>query len=205
MDLSIFPFCDTLEDEAVSFLKERSRFVKLPKKQILFMQGDFCDSVLFLIKGKVKLYLQTLDAEEITLYVLTPGEQCIVNTASLLSSSEATGTAVALEDIEGYMLAKNDVKKLIQMSPYYLEYIFSLYTLRMQDLAYLIEDIKFKRLDERLMQYLLKQATNLIFITHEELSSHLGSPRAVISRTLKELEKQKKLVLYRGSIKLLLD
>ncbi len=203
MDLSIFPFCDTLEDEAISFLHQHSRLVKLPKNKILFMQGDFCDSVLFLVKGKVKLFLQTLDAEEITLYTLTPGEQCIVNTASLLSSSEATGTAVALEDIEGYMLNKEAVKKLIQMSPNYLEYIFSLYTLRMQDLAGIIEDIKFKRLHERILQYFKKQKSSLVVITHEELASHLGSPRAVISRTLKELERQKKLKLFRGSIELL--
>jgi len=84
-----------------------------------------------------------------------------------------------------------------------LEYIFSLYTLRMQDLTKIIEDIKFKRLDERILQYLKKQDENPIYMTHEELASHLGSPRAVISRTLKELEKQKKLKLHRGNVELL--
>jgi len=200
MNLSPFPFCDTLEDTAKSFLESHAKFVQLPKEQILFSQGDICPTVLLLTKGRVKLFLQTEEAEEITLYTLEAGEQCIINTASLLSSTPATGTAISMEAIEGYLVSVNDVKALMQQSSSYLEYVFSLYTIRMQDLATLIEDIKFKRLDQRILRWLQKEPNNPIMITHEDLASHLGSPRTVISRTLKELEKQHKLKLHRGSI-----
>lgn len=73
----------------------------------------------------------------------------------------------------------------------------------MADLAKLINDIKFKKLDTRLLEWLQKHQTKNIKITHEEIANSLGSSRVVISRTLKELEKKEKVILHRGSIELL--
>lgn len=72
----------------------------------------------------------------------------------------------------------------------YQQYIFSLYTIRMSSLATLIEDIKFKRLDERILKCLGTQEGPNIDIKHDELANVLGTSRVVISRTLKELEKK---------------
>jgi len=203
LNLNKFPFVSSLEKEALTFLEENAKAISIPKNNILFYQGDICESVLLLTKGEVRLYIQDEGVESIDLYTLKSGEQCIVNTASSISNTNAIASAESLTDIEGYLLDSESIKKLSSLSPVYQSYIFSLYTIRMADLAKLINDIKFKKLDTRLLEWLQKHQTKNIKITHEEIANSLGSSRVVISRTLKELEKKEKVILHRGSIELL--
>ena len=203
LNLKNFPFEASLEQNAFTFLEEHAKAVAIPKGNILFYQGDICENVLLLTKGEVRLYIQDEGVESIDLYTLKKGEQCIVNTASSISNTDAIATAESITDIEGYILDKEKIKELSAISPIYQSYIFSLYTIRMADLATLINDIKFKKLDARLLEWLQKHESKNIKITHEEIANSLGSSRVVISRTLKELEKKGEVILHRGSIEVL--
>ncbi len=203
MQLSIYPFTDQLEPEAVKFLETNLKPIQVPKGNLLFYQGDVCGDVLWLTKGNVRLYAQAEGIEEITLYTLQPGEQCIVNTASLLSQTQAIASAETVTDIEGYLIDVKSIKKLSKISDVYQDYLFSLYQLRFSSLANLINDIKFKRLDERILNWLQKQDAKVIETTHEFIGNELGSSRVVISRLLKELEQQGKVILHRGKIELI--
>jgi len=203
MSLIQYSFYDKLNDTSIKFLQKHLKSIKVPKDNILFFQGDICDNILFLTKGKVRLYIQSDNADEITLYQLNEGEQCIVNTASILSQTEAIGSAVTVTDIEGYLLDVESVKELAHSSDAYQSFLFEIYTLRMSALAKLINDIKFKKLDERILDWLKQQNNNTIHTTHEYIANELGSSRVVVSRILKELEKSKKLILTRGTIELI--
>ena len=203
LNLQDFPFESSLEKEAMLFLEEHAKAISIPKNNILFYQGDICESVLLLTKGEVRLYIQDEGVESIDLYTLKEGEQCIVNIASTISNTNAIASAESISDIEGYLLDAKSIKKLSSLSPVYQSYIFSLYTIRMADLAKLINDIKFKKLDARLLEWLQKHKEKNIKITHEEIANSLGSSRVVISRTLKELEKKEKVILHRGSTEVL--
>lgn len=203
MNLQNYSFYSELDSKTLEFLKENLKPIKIPKGNILFFQGDVCEHILFLSSGKVRLYIQSDDADEITLYELHAGEQCIVNTASTLSDTQAIASAVTLTDIEGYLLDTSNVKKLAHMSDIYQSFLFSIYTLRISALAKLVNDIKFKKLDERILDWLQSQNTKTIETTHEIIANELGSSRVVVSRVLKELENAKKLTLTRGIIILL--
>ena len=202
-NLNNFIFYKDLEEKSLYFLKKYLKPIEIPKGNILFFQGDICDNILFLTEGTVRLYIQSDDADEITLYNLNPGEQCIVNTASTLSQTEAIGSAITTSDIKGYLLDVKSVKELAHSSDAYQSYLFSIYTLRMGSLAKLVNDIKFKKLDERVLEWLQSQDSKVIHTTHELIANELGSSRVVVSRVLKELEKEKKLLLTRGSIELM--
>ncbi len=203
MNLEVFAFIDTLETESLHYLQEHLKPIQIPQGNLLFYQGDICDNILLLTKGKVRLYMQAEGIEELTLYTLDPGEQCIVNTASTFSQTEAIASAETLTDIEGYLLDVESVKELAHQSDGYQSYLFSLYTIRMGSLATLINDIKFKRLDQRILDWLSTQKSNPVQTTHEAIANELGSSRVVISRILKDLENKGKVDLHRGSIELL--
>jgi len=203
MNLDNYPFYSKLSTTDRDFLKDTLKPIKVAKESILFFQGDVCDNILFLTKGKVRLYIQSDEADEITLYQLNEGEQCIVNTASILSQTEAIGSAITLTDIEGYVLDVKSVKELAHSSDAYQSFLFEIYTLRMSSLAQLINDIKFKKLDERVLSWLELQNKTKIETTHEAIANELGSSRVVISRVLKELENKGLISLSRGVIKLL--
>jgi len=203
MQLTSYPFLDKLEPEALLFLEQHIQPISIPKNTLLFYQGDVCDTILWLTSGEVRLYTQSDSIEDITLYTLKAGEQCIVNTASLLSQTNAVASAETLSDIEGYLIDVKSVKALSKMSDVYQSYLFSLYQLRFEELTRLINDIKFKRLDTRITEWLQKQPYKRIEITHEALAIKLGSSRVVVSRLLKELEQKGIVILHRGKIELL--
>lgn len=200
MELSQLPFFSHLSSDLQRFVMEHARFITLPADTILFYQGDVCKDILFLLDGNVRLYIQGDGIEEITLYTLKPGEQCVVNTASLVSQNVAIGTAVTQSEIRGYLLNHESIRSLMAQSPEYLSFMFSLFTVRLASLATLVEDIKFKRLDTRLIEWLMQQNTNRIEMTHEQIATQLGTSRVVISRLLKDLEHKGKVRLERGSI-----
>lgn len=202
MNLEAFDFFARLEPSAREYLLANVKPVRIAEGTILFYQGDVCDTILWLTSGKVRLYSQAEGIEAITLYTLNPGQQCIVNTASAISGSSAIGSAVTVTDIEGYIVATAAAKKLAHISDVYQEYLFSLYTLRMGALVTLVNDLKFKRLDQRVLQWLERQSEKTVTITHEALAAELGSSRVVISRVLKELEASGKVRLERGAITL---
>jgi len=202
MKLAPYSFAEKLGPEALHFLQMHLKPISIPKNTLLFYQGDICDNILWLISGEVRLYSQSDEIEEITLYTLQAGEQCIVNTASLLSQTEAIASAETLTDIEGYLIDAQSVKALSKMSDVYQNYLFSLYQLRFEELTSLINDIKFKRLDVRILEWLNKQSEKTIEITHAQLATELGSSRVVVSRLLKELEQKGAVALHRGKIEL---
>ena len=132
MNLEKFSFYKKLEPQAIDFLQQHLESIKVPKETLLFAEGDICDSILFLISGEIQL-LQEKEQKE--LYRLYPGDQCIVNTASTLSQTEAIASAVTQTEIEGYILDMYSVKTLAQNSEPYLSYLFEIYSLNVTGLA----------------------------------------------------------------------
>lgn len=198
-----FPFYDLLSKEAQTLLTSNAMPVTMPAKMELFVQGDKCKDILFLTDGSVRVYRHHESGQEITLYFLAPLEQCNVNLNSAFTDTPAIGTAVSETEIEGFILPAKIIKELYTTEVAYQQYIFGLFATRMEGMAILVEDLRFKKMDERLFNWLKHLNTTVINITHDKLASHLGTSREVVSKLLKELEHQGVLKLTRGQIELL--
>lgn len=197
-----FKFFDSLNDEDKKYLIDNSKYIELPNDFTLFYQGDICNDILLLEEGTVKLFIHGDIDEVVSLYEISKGEQCIINTSSTLSHTEAIATAQTTSNIKGWLVPQKVSKKLMIKSEAYQEYIFSLFSLKFNALTSLIEDIKFKRLDRRILEYLRNKEESIIEITHEKIANDLDTSRVVVSRILKELENKKYLKLHRGKIEL---
>jgi CRP/FNR family transcriptional regulator len=195
-----FSFFTTLDEESQSELLDNAKKTTMSAGMTLFSQGDTCEDILFLTKGSVRVFRQHESGAEITLYFLEPGEQCNVNITSSFSQMPAIATAVSETEIEGYMVPSTIAKKFFMHERGYQQFIFGLYDLRLTALAEMIEDVRFKKLDHRLLDWLHDQKDNPVKTTHEQIASHLGSSREVISRLLKEFEHKGLVQLSRGSI-----
>mgnify|MGYP000878542881 FL=1 len=198
-----FDFFKKLTQDEQKYLLENSKYIELPKDFTLFYQGDICNEILILKEGTVALMMYGAIDEMIPLYEIQKGEQCIINTSSTLSNTTTIATAQTKTDIKGWLIPSNIVKELIIKSPLYQEYIFSLFSIKFSALTTLIEDIKFKKLDTRILEFLKMKDEKIIQITHEELANDLGTSRVVISRVLKDLENKDLIKLHRKKIELL--
>ena len=198
-----FDFFERLTQEEQEYLLKNSKYIELPKDFTLFYQGDICNEILILKEGTVGLMMYGSINELIPLYEIQKGEQCIINTSSTLSNTTTIATAQTKTAIKGWLIPSSIVKELMIKSPTYQEYIFSLFSIKFSALTTLIEDIKFKKLDTRILEFLKIKNEKIISITHEELANDLGTSRVVISRVLKDLENKNLIKLHRKKIELL--
>ncbi len=116
-------------------------------------------------------------------------------------------SAIAEEDSEILMLPIDKVGLLIRESPDWLDYIFRLYHKRFEELLQVVNAVAFKKMDQRLLDFIKKKSvltgSKIINITHEQLSSELGTARVVVSRLLKQMEEEDLVKLGRNKIELL--
>jgi len=201
--LENFDYFKDLDEKTAKEIKSKSKYVEIPKGTILFYEGDICKDVLYLLEGNIKLFVSANTNDEIPLYDFCQGEQCIVNIASAISQTKAVATAEALSLIKGYLIPIDVIQTLIINSPSYQKMIFSLFTLRYRALTTLIEDIKFKRLDSRILEFLKSFNKKEIQITNNEIALHLGTSRTVINRVLQDLKNKNIIKLSRAKITLL--
>ncbi|HNL83492.1 MAG TPA: Crp/Fnr family transcriptional regulator, partial [Chitinophagaceae bacterium] len=138
---------------------------------------------------------------------IKPGESCIMSFLGGLHQETSKVKAIVEEDAEILFLPIDKVTILMKEYPQWLEYIFKLYHKRFEELLEVVNAIAFKKVDERLLLLLNKKVeltkSKVIQITHEQLANELGTARVVVSRLLKQLEEEKKVVLGRNKITVL--
>ncbi|WP_373069666.1 Crp/Fnr family transcriptional regulator [Sulfurimonas sp.] len=205
MDLFEYEFFNDIKKEDKERIEKSSKFISLPIGSQLYYEGDINQDILFLKQGKVKVYItpENIDKGEVTLYYISAGEQCLVNTFSTVTQTPTLASAVVDESIEGWLIPKEDVLWLINNSQSYRNFKIELCGERLGIVMDLIKSIKFDQLDQRLLNWLYVQGKNTIKITHEKIANILGVSREAISRNLKKLENSGNIKLSRGSITLL--
>jgi CRP/FNR family transcriptional regulator len=86
-------------------------------------------------------------------------------------------------------------------------FVMRTYDARMLEMVKTIDSIAFKKMDERLMQYLESKSkaiqSKVISSTHQEIAYDLNASREAISRLLKQMEKAHIVKLGRNKIELL--
>jgi CRP/FNR family transcriptional regulator len=85
-------------------------------------------------------------------------------------------------------------------------FVFDSYSNRLKEMIISIDSLAFMNMDERIHKYLKDKVTVNkeleIFVTHQEIANDLHTSRVVVSRILKRLEKEKRIVMYRNKIAL---
>ncbi len=128
----------------------------------------------------------------------------MLNASCLLSGRPYPAYAMGISN--GYMMYIPDDLFLEYMaaSEVMRRFIFSLFSRRFTDVIELIEEVTFGSLSERLTEYLIeKSSAGLLSTSHQNIANELGSSREVISRLLKDFERQGKVNLSRNLVKLI--
>lgn len=169
---------------------------------------DFDDKINFvpiLLSGTIKVFREN-NNQEILLYILSKGDACAMSMRCCISNSISNIKAIADEDTEVLMIPIEQMQHWMNNKSW-LNYIFKSYQVRFNEMLETIDAIAFKKMDERLLNYIINTSqlnnTNLIQITHQQIAIDLNTSRVVISRLLKQLEKQSKIKLGRNKIELL--
>ncbi len=177
---------------------------KFEEGAIILNENAFIRAIPIVLSGCIGVMQTDEDGREMLLYYINPGESCIMSFLGGIHNDTSKVKAIAEENTEILFVPIEKVNELIKENPEWLDYIFRLYHKRFEELLEVVNDVAFKKLDERLMSFLKKKAemtkNKTINITHEQLANELGTARVVVSRLLKQMEEAGKLKLGRNKI-----
>lgn len=183
---------------------KEAKIIEIDKGKSIMEPGQFIKMVPIVLEGSIKVLRMDEEGKELFLYYLEPGETCALSLTCCSASKPSEIKAVAEEKTT---LLAVPVLKHEQWSDEFKQwkdYVSSTYQSRFQEMLKTLDAVAFKRMDERLMRYIvtkMKQAkANELHITHQEIATELGTSREVISRLLKQLENKKWIELGRNVI-----
>jgi len=195
-----FDFIQSLEP------KYRSLFEKglsIEADQMILNEGDEIENVLFLLSGEIEVYKYSENGKVFRLYLIQPGESCVLNLSSILSNLSYSAYARALTDIKCVLIPKSEFLLLFSQNEMLRTFVFKLISSRLIQITARVEGIVLDSIEHRLRLLLLNEGKTVLYTTHDELAIKLGSAREVISRQLKKWENEGMIKLYRGKIQLL--
>lgn len=183
-------------------------FSKIFKEgEVIINDHSYIKSIPIVITGSIKVMRTDDDGREILLYYIKSGESCIMSFLGGLHQDTSKIKAIAEENTEILFIPTEKLSELMREYPEWLDYMFRLYHKRFEELLDVVNEIAFKKMDERLLNYLENKVAlsknKVISITHEQMANELGTARVVISRLLKQLETEGVVELGRNKIILL--
>lgn len=197
-----FPVLSALPPQALEFLLSEAMPLEAPAGTVMFEPGSPCQAFPMLFKGSIRVVKAAENGRELLLYRVCPGESCILTSSCLLGNVVYSARGVAETDLFGIVISRAAFTRLVEQHAPFRDYIFSLFSARLADLMLLVEEVAFRRLDQRLAGILLAKGTSVVNVTHQGLADELGSAREIVSRLLKSFEEQGWVALGRQQITL---
>jgi CRP/FNR family transcriptional regulator len=166
--------------------------------------GKYIKIVPIILEGAVKVLRTDEEGHDLFLYYITSGETCAVSLTCCSTSNPSEVKAVAEErtTVIGIPVRKHEA--WMNEFRQWKDFVALTYQKRFQEMLKVIDDIAFRKMDERLLKFLVVKSKQLktweLSMTHQEIASEMGTSREVISRLLKQLEKRKLVELGRNKI-----
>ncbi len=201
-NFSIF-FEDNLKKEIISV----SEKFNVPASEIILDFGQTIDVIPLVLSGSVKVLREDEEGNEILLYYLEPGHACATSITCCISGQRSTVMAIAEDDTEYLGIPVQYSDEWMAKYKTWKNFVMNTYAERFEELLKTIDQLAFKKMDERLSKYLRDKAdlheNCEIHISHQEIAYDLNTSREVISRLLKQLERMGSIKLGRNRIILL--
>lgn len=173
----------------------------VPAGTVLFDEHQPCQGFPFVLAGSIRVVKLAANGRELPLYKVLPGESCIITSSCLLGHADYNARGVTESDTTLVLLPRALFDELLRETSF-RDFVFDLFAARMAELMQLVEEVAFRKLDQRLANLLLGKGRQL-HTTHQHLADELGSVREMVSRLLKGFADQGLVRLGREQIEIL--
>ena len=175
------------------------------KGEVIMSVGSYIKLVPLLVSGSIKVVREDEeDGKELLLYYLNKGETCSMSFSCCMMNKRSDIRTTAVEDSIMIALPIKHVDEWMSKYHSWKRFVMNSYDMRMQEMIKTIDNIAFKKMDERLVNYLKERVeltgSKTIESTHQQIADDLNASRESISRLLKQLEKNGKIVMKRNKI-----
>jgi len=174
---------------------------------IIMDYGKYIRMMLLIVNGTVKVFRMDENGKEILLYHLSNNESCSMAYSCCVEAKKSEVKAIAEDDVELIPIPHIKLDEWLCKYPSWKNYIMRSFNERFLELLKSIESIAFHKSGERLISYLKEKqrlfGSSVIKASHYIIADELATSRVVVSRLLKQLENDGKILLYRNEIKIL--
>ncbi|MFT4738282.1 MAG: CRP/FNR family transcriptional regulator [Cyclobacteriaceae bacterium] len=197
----------SFEQNLIDDIIQVGRLKKIKAGVELISPGSQSNEVPMVIDGLLRVMRIDGQGKEILLYYLEGGETCAMSITCCLEGKINQFKVISEEDTTLWMIPIGSLDSWLERYRSFRKFVFNAYQTRFDELLETIDSVTFLKMDERLYKYLLdqKQATGSFSIhkTHQQIAKELSTSRVVISRLLKQLEREEKIEQYRNKIDIL--
>lgn len=201
-----YPFWIHLSDEERQALSYCSTIQNFKKGNAVQDDSHHCLGVFLVLEGHVRVYIQSDEGREITLFRINSGEVCTLSASCMMSEISFEIMMETMEDSTLLISGTPCLRRLMANNLHIENYIYKHIAEHFSDVMWAMSEILFKSFDKRLAGYLederLSRKTTTILATHDEIARDIGSAREVVSRMLKYFEKEGIVTLSRGSVQI---
>lgn len=191
-----------LQDE----IAKVGRILHFNAGEIIMDINSYVKLVPLVVEGSIKVVREDEEGKELFLYYLQPGDTCSMSFTCCMMDKQSQIRTVAEEDTTMIGIPIRYMDEWMTRYQSWKNFVMRSYDDRMMELVHTIDGIAFKKMDERLLEYLRKKAdatqSHTIHTTHQQIAYDLNASREAISRLLKRLEKDGEVELGRNRIDL---
>lgn len=192
---------DSLSPELLAQAKQQCQMMTLTAEQRVFGAGDQCSGLPVVLSGSIKVQMTGASGNGIVLYRMAENDMCTLSIGCLITGVGYRAEAIVEQDSTAILVPRALFNCMMAESSQFRYRVLASYGKRLDDLMLLVEEVAFQRMDLRLAEWLeQRRSLGSISITHQALAVELGTAREVVSRLLKELEREGKVSLGRGKI-----
>ena len=204
-----------LKDKLSSFLEPKLiQEIEDAGTRMSFQEGDVIieydkeiRAMPIVLSGSIRVMRMDELGNEILLYYLGSNESCAMAYTCCMEARTSEIKAIAETPVEIISIPSEKLDEWLVKYPSWKSYIFQSFTIRFNELLKSLESVAFQKLDERLVRYLKNKTkangSMVVSLSHQQIADELGTNRVVVSRLLKMLENEKKVLLYRNELKVL--
>lgn len=202
-------FSGIFEAPLLAELEAKSMLMEVQAGNTMLNPGQTIRAVPLVLSGVFKVSRINDEGQELLLYYVKEGESCAMTFTCCMMTQASVIKGTADEDSRLLCIPSQLMDEWLVKYTSWKRYVMTTILSRFTEIIKCMDDIAFKKVDERLIHYLKEKSnvtgSSLINLTHQQIADELGTNRVTVSRLLKKLEIDKKLLLYRNQIKILRD
>ena len=179
-------------------IKTTADFLEFSANSKIISMGQQMTFIPFVKKGCIRVFIENNDIDkEQLLYYVNEGQTCLMSMIASFGNKKSKVSAITETDCEIITVSNSKVREWQKVYTEWNDLIIDLFVMRYQELLETIDALSFKKIDERLYDYLYKQVDEEgkvdIKKTHLNIARDLSTSREVITRALKKLQLEGKI------------
>ena len=201
-----FPIFNKLTPQQQSLLEGTVMHTTFPAGTVVHNGSLDCMGLILVQTGQLRAYILSDEGREITIYRLFDHDICLFSASCMMRSIQFEVTIEAEKPTSVWVIPPQVFGKLMEESVAMSNYVNELMSTRFSDVMWLMEQVMWKRFDQRLADFLVEESrlegSTVLKMTHEKIANHLGTAREVVTRMLRYFQSENMVRLTRGAVEL---